>query len=169
MKNSAIIPIVKSELSKHTDEIIENIKQMTEKYGIGENLSDTGKGQFGTLMTNANKASSLNEIILFIEYQESKDTIGKSWGRLCSGNKTVAKIIIESLTLTCNELGKNIINSLENRPDNKIVLDKDDIRKIKLIIMEKYLGYLFWSTSVWKSSNNKKKSNNMDKKVRNNV
>jgi len=157
---------VKRVLTENTDRLISEIKDLMDKKGLKKVISHKdqdsvriGRSQFQTLMRIAKEAGSLDELILWLSYQEAKNVEirynredRKSWALPCAGNNSAAQHVIASLKLITEEMLKKIqsTHSLSNDQERagKIVLSADEERTVKLVIAEKYLGYLYWQATV---------------------
>lgn len=130
--------LIDNVLKKNTIEFLNEIKElMKEIEGLIKREKKPGRTQFNSLMNAVNEASCVEELILFISYQESKK---EGWNKSCENNKTIAENIIKHL-LTIQE---KIIAEIEETES----LEEEDKRIIKLKIAEKYFGYLYWSVSA---------------------
>lgn len=133
-------------LTANTNHFIEETNALMETGGLKEvlkRISDgkpvIGRSQFHSIMTISAKAGSLDELLLFISYQESKGK-KKDWAAICTDQKTVAQIVMDSIKASVNEITSSFdgINSMSD----------DDLRLFKLKIAEKHLGYLYWQASI---------------------
>lgn len=91
------------------------------------------------LMNAATEASCIEELLLFLGYQQSRKN---GWEIRCKkNNKSIAENIIDSL----KEIQINICSDIEKEVEH---IDIDDERVIKLEIARKYTGYLYWKVST---------------------
>lgn len=161
---------IKRFLNSKTDEIIKSIdklmvdienercdkeKEMAVKTdNIFLSDGGPGRGQFMSLLQNSSKANSVKEMILYIEYQKAKDRAWKGW-------TTVAPVLTKSLTSTIEKIYDGLCFEIMSRNNN---LDIEDVRLINLMIMRKYMGYLYWKVTILKGEKNqssyKKKGGN---------
>lgn len=139
--------LVKSEIDKVTNTILDEVDSFSKKpkmndvFGNGRNK--IGRTQLNSLLMNVRNAVSVEELILFISYKEAK---GQGWEQVCGG-KTVAKHLIESLR-TVENLADNIRTYVDKNSSKDEQITEDDMRVIKLMLAEKFLGYLYWKGTV---------------------
>jgi len=151
-------------LKKNTNIILQEIERLMNKDGVGDVLGNTndkneaekyskktnkkgnrkipGKTQFKNLMDAASEASCIEELVLFISYQESKDG---GWKNKCSNKKDIAQNVTDSLMKIQNSVYTEIEKEAEIQKQN---IDHEDERVLRLRIAEKYMGYLYWKVSV---------------------
>lgn len=135
-------------LKEETKRILDEIDRLINKEGMGETLIDgskkndtkPGRSQFKSLMDAAEKASCVEELILFLAYQKSK---GNGWDKKVNNEMSVAEKIEHSLDLVIGEISEII----GKRPEAEN-MSADDERIMKLMIAEKYMGYLYWNVSI---------------------
>ncbi len=99
-----------------------------------------GRKQFEILMKAAGEAACIEELLLYLSYQKSKDS---GWNAKCRDGEDVAKKLAKSFMKIQDEIYKMI--------EQKAGADKinsEDERLIRLQIAEKYMGYLFWKVST---------------------
>lgn len=107
----------------------------------GEELKVPGRKQFKMLMDAAGEAACIEELLLFISYQKSKKN---GWEIICSdGKEDIAKKLAASFMRVQDEIYRII--EQENWAGE---IKEDDERLLRLMIAEKYLGYLYWKASV---------------------
>lgn len=151
-------------LKKNTNVILQEIERLMEKDGVGDVLGKTnnkdeadknlkknnrkgnskvpGRTQFKGLMDAACEASCIEELILFISYQKSKD---EGWRNKCSNGKDIAQNVADSLM----NIQESVYAEIENEAKiNNQEIDREDDRILRLRIAEKYMGYLYWKASV---------------------
>ena len=135
-------------LKEETKSILDEIDTIINKDGMrnaltrGSKKGDTkpGRNQFKSLMDAAGKASCVEELVLFLAYQNSK---GNGWQNKVNKNTNIAEKITQSLMSITDKLSEII----ETKPEAEN-MSIDDKRIMRLIIAEKYLGYLYWSVSA---------------------
>lgn len=151
-------------LKKNTNVILQEIEHLMNEDGVkdvlggtnnrneaGKNSKQTnkkgngkipGKTQFNNLMNAASEASCIEELVLFISYQKSKDG---GWKNECSNGKDIAQNVAESLM----KIQKSVFTEIEKEAEiQKQKIDQEDERVLRLRIAEKYMGYLYWKVSV---------------------
>lgn len=138
---------VKKILISETNNFLNEIDCMMKESGM-ENVSNVktaaGRTQFKTIMDAAGKASSVEELLLFIFYQGSKSG---GWNTGCTNNKSLAQNVADSLQHTLEVMSVKVSESIEDQN-----IDSEDRREIRLRIAEKYLGYLYWKATILKES-----------------
>ncbi len=146
--------LVETVLKKKTNEILKQIDYLMDEKGVGDILKNKtkdknedkeqlGRRQFTMLMNAATEASCIEELLLFLGYQQSRKN---GWEIRCKNrceknNKSIAENIIDSL----KEIQINICSDIEKEVEH---IDIDDERIIKLEIARKYTGYLYWKVST---------------------
>lgn len=147
-------------LKKNTNVILQEIEHLMNEDGVGDVLGKTnhrdeagknskknnnkvpGRTQFKDLMDAACEASCIEELLLFISYQKSKDG---GWRNKCSNEKDIAQNVVDSLM----NIQKLIYAEIEKEAEiNNQKIDLEDERILRLQIAEKYMGYLYWKASV---------------------
>lgn len=99
-----------------------------------------GRKQFKMLMDAAGEASCIEELLLFLSYQKSKK---HGWETVCSDGEDIAKKLADSFMKVQDDVFKII-----EREDWAEKIEYDDERLLRLMIAEKYLGYLYWKASA---------------------
>ncbi len=135
-------------LKKETNRFLKEIDRFMEEGGVGELLASEknakqrilGKSQFKKLMDAAGEASCIEELLLFLSYQKSKK---HGWETPCSDGEEIAKKLADSFIRIQDEIYKMI--ECETGAEN---IEADDERVLRLMIAEKYLGYLYWKASA---------------------
>lgn len=142
--------LVETVLKKKTNEILKQIDYLMDEKGVGDILKNKtkdknedkeqlGRRQFTMLMNAATEASCIEELLLFLGYQQSRKN---GWEIRCEkNNKSIAENIIDSL----KEIQINICSDIEKEVEH---IEIDDERVIKLEIARKYTGYLYWKVST---------------------
>lgn len=151
-------------LKKNTDVILQEIEHLMKEDGVGDVLGKKdsgneagkntkktnnkqndkipGKTQFQNLMAAASEASCIEELILFISYQKSKDG---GWRKKCCNEKDIAQNVTDSLM----KVQKSVYPEIEKEAEiQKQTIEHEDERVLRLRIAEKYMGYLYWKASV---------------------
>lgn len=142
--------LVKNEIDKLTNNILNeletfaNIKGMEDVFG--NQRGKIGRTQLNSLLQNAQNASSVEELKLFISYKESK---GNGW-EIKKEGKSVAKHLIDSIEKV-EKLASNVRKSVDEKTLDHEKITDDDMRKIKLMMVEKFLGYLYWKGTTMAS------------------
>lgn len=139
--------IVKGVLVRETNLFIDEINDLMDN-GVRnaiEKRKDFGKTQFVLIMNGIKQASSVEELCLFIDYQESKQS---GWGFVCNNQKSVAKNVQESLNKIIEKIEKKILKELEESISKDRRISENDSRMIRLKIAEKYMGYLYWKATI---------------------
>jgi len=136
---------VRSVLVSKTNVFLDEIDTMMEKEGVDKAIK-VGRTQFKTIMDGVGKASSVEELFLFISYQESKRN---GWDYKCSNHLSVAQNVINSLNGILDGIGKYIEDEIDKYIEkDEVPITEDDMRIIRLKIAEKYMGYLFWKATI---------------------
>lgn len=107
-----------------------------------------GRTQFKTLMDAAGKASCIEELLLFLSYQKSKK---HGWETRCGDGEDIAKKLAESFMRVQEDVYKVIEDDIYKAMEHEDWAEKiedDDERLLRLMIAEKYLGYLYWKASA---------------------
>ena len=141
-----IAMILKQTLTENADMMIQEIDRMMEEDGVDKAIA-VGRTQFQTIMKSASNASCVEELCLFISYQESKH---QGWDTKCYSEKnktqrTVAENVIASLKLITESVSKKCEERIKSK---ELQVESSDLRQIKLRIAEKFLGYLYWKATV---------------------
>ncbi|MCI9368958.1 MAG: hypothetical protein HFH65_01295 [Lachnospiraceae bacterium] len=146
---------IETVLKKKTNEILKEINYLMDEKGVGDILKNgpkdknqnknnkqlLGRTQFTMLMNAATEASCVEELLLFLAYQESRNS---GWKIQCEkSNKSIAENIVDSLI----EIQTNVYSAIEKEVETEYI-DEDDERVIKLEIARKYTGYLYWKVSA---------------------
>lgn len=113
---------------------------------FGNQRGKIGRTQLNSLLQNAQNASSVEELKLFISYKESK---GNGW-EIKKEGKSVAKHLIDSIEKV-EKLASNVRKSVDEKTLDHEKITDDDMRKIKLMMVEKFLGYLYWKGTTMAS------------------
>lgn len=135
-------------LKKETNRFLKEIDRFMEEGGVGELLASEknakqrilGKSQFKKLMDAAGEASCIEELLLFLSYQKSKK---HGWDTKCKDGEEIAKKLADSFIGIQDEIYNMI--ECETGAGN---IEADDERVLRLMIAEKYLGYLYWKASA---------------------
>ena len=151
-------------LNRNTKLFLSEIDNLIDKQGVGRLLAEykkreekkkeqkaaeqkaekrkkiPGRTQFKTLMDAARKASCIEELLLFLAYQKSKK---QGWDTNCEDGEDIAKKLIDSFMKVQD--GVYACIEQENGANE---ISGDDERLLRLMIAEKYLGYLYWKASV---------------------
>lgn len=99
-----------------------------------------GRKQFKMLMDAAGEAACIEELLLFLSYQKSKN---QGWETRCSDGEDIAKKLADSFM----NVQDTVYKIMEHEDWAKNIED-DDERMLRLMIAEKYLGYLYWKASA---------------------
>lgn len=146
--------ITEQVLKQKTKQILSEIRRLMKEGGVEACLKDRpnkkdkkdkedmppGRSQFQSLMDAAREAACVEELVLFLSYQESKKG---GWGKKCADGATIAKKVVDSLMSTVDLLYSCIAEACEGQD-----ISDDDERMLRLKIAEKYLGYLYWTASA---------------------
>ncbi len=144
-------------LKRETNIFLKEIEHFMEDGGVGKLLAGEknnsqekgkrkktqkvpGKKQFKMLMDAAGEASCIEELLLFLSYQKSKQ---HGWEIVCSDGEDIAKKLADSFMRVQDDVFKII-----EREDWAEKIEYDDERLLRLMIAEKYLGYLYWKASA---------------------
>lgn len=144
-------------LKRETNTILKEIERLMTEDGVGEVLTGEmknsqekgkdkkqgkvpGRKQFIMLMEAAGEASCIEELLLFLSYQKSKN---HGWGSLCDNQKDIAQNLVDSFMKVQDE----IFGSIVKEAGAKKICEEDE-RILRLEIAEKYMGYLYWKASV---------------------
>lgn len=142
-------------LKRETNRFLKEIEHFIEDGGVGKLLAGgenngqekgkkqqkiPGRKQFKMLMDAAGEASCIEELLLFLSYQKSKK---HGWEAMCSDGEDIAKKLVDSFMRVQDDVYKIIENE-----DWEEKIEDDDERLLRLMIAEKYLGYLYWKASA---------------------
>ena len=135
-------------LKEETKRLLDEIDTLMNKEGMGYALvsgnkkkdTEPGRTQFKSLMDATDKAACVEELVLFLAYQKSK---GNGWNKKVNNNMSIAEKIEHSLYSVIGEISEII----RKRPEAEN-MNVDDERIMKLMIAEKYMGYLYWNVSI---------------------
>ena len=95
--------LVETVLKKKTNEILKQIDYLMDEKGVGDILKNGSRNnkriprttQFTMLMNAATEASCVEELLLFLAYQQSRKN---GWETRCErSNKSIAENIVDSL------------------------------------------------------------------------
>lgn len=129
--------LVRNEINSLTNIILSEVDNFSNPVASAfGGRNKIGRTQLNSLLMNVKNASSVEELKLFIKYKESKDG-SKGWGQVFN-NVTVAQRLINSITNVENLYKKVRITSPS----------EDDITVLKLMLVEKFLGYLYWKGTI---------------------
>lgn len=106
----------------------------------GKTKGIPGRTQFKMLMDATGKASSTEELLLFLAYQKSKKN---GWEAKCDNGFQIAENVAASLMKVQDE----IYSMIETKAGTEKIGDGAE-RLLKLKIAEKYMGYLYWKASA---------------------
>lgn len=152
-------------LKRETNQFLKEIERFMEEDGVGKLLAskendhqDNGEGkkqpkvpgrtQFERLMNAAGEASCIEELLLFLAYQRSKNG---GWEAICSHGEDIAKKLADSFLRVQKDVYKVIEDDIYKAMEHEDWAEKiedDDERLLRLMIAEKYLGYLYWKVSA---------------------
>lgn len=147
-------------LKRETNQFLQELENLMEKKGVEKVLKDGGSShtdpkthrtsyqrapgttQFKSLMDAASEAACIEELLLFISYQQSKKD---GWNAYCENENNIARNLIDSFMSMQDNLYPEIKEEAEHC---NISINDDDERILRLMISEKYMGYLFWRASI---------------------
>lgn len=135
-------------VDKNSEKIIEivnsldNIKDFKGCFSDKANEKKIGRRQLKKLLNASKEANSIEEIKLFIAYQESKEKDNESWKQRI-GNETLGKVILKKI----DEVLK-LIDVEELRKDADENIEKDIIT-LKIKLAEKFFGYFYWKGTIY--------------------
>lgn len=141
--------IAEKVLKRKTNVFLKEIDDLMTENGVGTILARTnvskkdrapGRSQFKALMDAAGEASCIEELLLFLSYQESKDG---GWKNICSNKKNIAKNLTDSFMKIQDIIYADIVDEAKEKE-----ISSEDERILRLEIAKKYMGYLFWKASV---------------------
>ncbi len=135
-------------LERETGEFLREIERLMDEDGVGKvlvgrgtgNDKSPGRSQFQKLMDAAGEASCVEELLLFISYQKNK---GGGWHIKCSNRKSIAENVAESFQKFQNK----IYGMIEEEAGTRKIDDEEE-RLLRLEVIRKYMGYLYWKASV---------------------
>lgn len=99
-----------------------------------------GRTQFKMLMDAAGEAACIEELLLFLSYQKSKK---HGWETECTDGEDIAKKLADSFMKVQTDIYKILEHEISAEK-----IEEDDERLLRLMIAEKYLGYLYWKASA---------------------
>ena len=117
---------------------VKNIENAFRRGGIG-------RTQLDLLLRAVRKANSVEEVKLFINYQSAKANNNESWN-IKIGERKISDIVIEKIN---NVIDLASRNSITEKGFVFNDLSSDNIRKLKLKLCEKFLGYFYWKGTVY--------------------
>lgn len=105
-----------------------------------EDTKIPGRTQFKMLMDAAGEAACVEELLLYLAYQESRHD---GWGTKWEEEETIAKAVKDSL----DAIQSTVLPEIKK---SKVIGEttEEEERIIKLAIVKKYLGYLYWKATV---------------------
>ena len=138
-------------LKRETNTFLKEIEHLMTEDGVGEilagekknsqeNAKVPGRKQFKMLMDATGEASCIEELLLFLSYQKSKDN---GWKMKCNNGKDIAQNLSDSFM----KVQDAIFEDIEREAVGKKICDEDE-RILRLEIAEKYMGYLYWKAST---------------------
>lgn len=137
MKNNILLTKTVDESSEKIVNIVnslDGIKDFSNAFSDRIKDRKVGRSQLSNLLNSARTANSVEELKLFIKYQESRYS---NWAQRV-GNKTLAEQVIEKI----NEVMKLAEEAETLHPELNFV-------ELKLKMAEKFLGYLYWKGTVY--------------------
>lgn len=129
---------IKKIVDSYSEEIVKIVNSLDNENGFKNAFGDKGKigrTQLAKVLSAIKTANSIEEIKLFIGYQESRSSVGKEW-KAHVGNSTLAKVLCEKI----DEVIK--LSNNEN-------LELKDLIELKLRLGEKFFGYLYWKGTIY--------------------
>ncbi len=131
--------------NEYTDKIVAYVNELDkyskirEVFTKREDSKKIGRSQLTKLLDSCKNASSVEELKLYIKYQAAKANKGQSWNSIIDNN---------NITFVQYVLGKidELIVIAENIYEK--VNGEIELRIIKLKVVEKFLGYLYWKGTV---------------------
>lgn len=145
-------------LKRETNTFLKEIEHLMTEEGVGEILARgkknvqgkekkqekvPGRKQFKMLMDATGEASCIEELLLFLSYQKSKDN---GWGIKC-GNEKDEKDIAQKLADSFMKVQDEIFGIISKEAGAEKICEEDE-RILRLEIAKKYMGYLYWKASV---------------------
>jgi len=123
-------------------------------------FNQNGKKQFNDLMEAANKASSLDELELYIAYKGAKEGTRGMWEKL--SGPTIRQIKkggeLEDITLKVQKYA---------RDKHKEDFSLDDIHDdIHMEVVRRFTGYLMWQANIMIEQDKKKEQEKINNKSR---
>ena len=145
--------LIRNQIDNLTDIILEELENLTSMSGMEDVFSEReidkkkiGRSQLNSLLQNSRNASSVEELKLFIAYKEAKEEKNQGWARKIN-DETVAQRFISSIN-EVEKLADNVVETVERDLSNNEKITEDDIRIIKLSLVEKFLGYMYWKGTI---------------------
>lgn len=131
---------IKKIVDSYSDKIVNIVNSLDNEKGFKDAFGNTndkvGRSQLSKVLNAIKTANSIEEIKLFIEYQEARANKGKSWNANI-GKSTLGKVI-------CNKIDEVI-----KLVDNVSGLESKDLIELKLRLGEKFFGYLYWKGTIY--------------------
>lgn len=131
---------IKKIVDSYSDKIVNIVNSLDNEKGFKDAFGNTndkvGRSQLSKVLNAIKTANSIEEIKLFIEYQEARAKKGKSWNANI-GKSTLGKVI-------CNKIDEVI-----KLVDNVSGLESKDLIELKLRLGEKFFGYLYWKGTIY--------------------
>ena len=140
-----------ADIIKITDSFTEEIMDILNELDKVKNIENAfrrdgiGSSQLSLLLRAVKKASCIEEVKLFISYQSAKENKNKSWNVKIDGIK-ISNIVIEKINKVIDLASKK---SITEKGFVFKDLSSDDIRRLKLKLCEKFLGYFYWKGIVY--------------------
>lgn len=140
--NAALVKIA----DENSENILKIINALEDIRGFKNAFSEknnkkVGKTQLSKLLNAIRSANSVEEIKLFIKYQESRKN---GWDQKCDG-KSLAETLLDKI----NE----VMELAEKQDFAKYGLE---LREVKLKMAEKFFGYLYWQGTIYAKENEHK-------------
>lgn len=129
---------IKKIVDSYSEEIVKIVNSLDNESGFKDAFGGNGKvgrSQLAKVLSAIKTANSIEEIKLFIGYQESRSKLNKEW-KARVGKSTLAKILCEKI----DEVIK--LSNNEN-------LELKDLIELKLRLGEKFFGYLYWKGTIY--------------------
>ena len=129
---------IKKIVDSYSEEIVKIVNSLDNEVGFRqafEGNRGVGRTQLAKILSAIKTAYSIEEIKLFIRYQESKSRKGESWNASV-GNSTLGATL-------CKKIDEVII--LVNNKE----LNLNELIELKLRLGEKFFGYLYWKGTIY--------------------
>lgn len=131
---------IKKIVDSYSEEIVKIVNSLDNEKGLknafGKTNDKLGKSQLSKVLNAIKTANSIEEIKLFIEYQEAKADNGESWNTKI-GKSTLGKFICKK------------IDEVIELADSVEGLESKELIELKLRLGERFFGYLYWKGTVY--------------------
>jgi hypothetical protein len=145
---------IDKELKGHADFLVDKVNQLEnimkdiiQNINVNHEKNAFGKSQIQNLLKAVHSASSIKEIILFIQYQMGRDEDENSWRKADESKIPLGNQII------------NILEEIEQKAAERFAhRGNEPIRELSLRMAERFFQYWHWKYSYLVTAYGKKKN-----------